>query len=183
MLITRASCCFIALIAASCTTTGPYSNDYPLSDDVFHSRDGVLTGKIPQGWFSSLEDTLTPALTAWIVKNDLTASLSLKILSLDRLSAQRVLNEGVMLLAHISAAFHGEALHVQASELKEFEFRGKKYCGYELGDGSGRRRIVVFTARSRFYECEARVFGASRSDGELPSVFSAQQTLLSSLRF
>ena len=179
----KVACSLLAFLLASCAASLPYSTEYPLTQEVFRSRDGVLSGRVPQGWFSSTEDTLAFALTAWLIKDDLSASLSLRVLHLDRLSAERVSREGLNLLATISAAFRVDQGSVPVTGAREFEIRGRKYCGYELGDGPDRQRVVLFSARGIYYECEARLVKGRSASEDILHVFSAQQTLLASLTF
>ncbi len=89
----------LAFLAAACASSLPYSADYPLTDATLTSRDGVLTGRIPLGWFSSTEDSLAEALTAWLIKEDYSAILIVKEIRLDDLASRRVRKEGLRLLA------------------------------------------------------------------------------------
>ena len=172
-----------ALLSISCAASLPYGIDYPLTEQMFRSRDGVFRGRIPKGWFSSTEDTVIPSVVAWLVKDDLSAAIGIRQLTLDPLSTSRVVKEGLELLAHISAGLHrSEGAQVSASP-KSFEMRGTKFCSYEVSNGGSFRRIVVFTARGRYYECDAVPVKSPGSAGDLAKMFTAQQTLLSSLSF
>lgn len=177
------ACCFLAILFVSCAASIPYSSDYPLTQESFRSRDGILNGRVPQGWFSSTDDTLGSALTAWFIRDDLSASLSLKELKLDRLTSQRVTSEGLKLLAHLSALFHVTQNAIPEIKPEEFEMQGKKYCAYECGLDRDKCRIVVFAAGGKYYECEARAVKGTWSTNDFNSIFSVQQTLLASLSF
>jgi len=97
--------------------------------------------------------------------------------------SERVSREGLHLLATISAAFRTDQSLGPAAEVREFEIRGRKYCGYEVGQGTDRQRVVVFSARGKYYECEARLVKGRRTAEDFLRVFSAQQSLLASLTF
>ena len=177
---------FGAAVAAAfsmlaCASTAPYPADYPLTEATFASRDGSFTGKIPLGWFSSTEDSLANALTAWLIKEDYSAILAVKEIKLDRLATERVQKEGLILLAQINASMEGasQLLH----DLKEFEMAKRKYAGYEQSAGETTARIVVFTGRGKFYSCTARTVKGTWSRTEIAEMFRAQQTLLASLMF
>ena len=175
----------LSFLLASCAASLPYATDYPLTKESFRSRDGVLKGQIPQGWVSASEDTLAPALMAWLIKEDFSATLAVEELRLDARSRRRVEEEGLKLLAHLSLSFPQRTLS-QPKVLdppKEFNMRGKQVCSYEVESGGERRRVVVFSAKGRFYECKAIAVKGKTSPQEVVRLYTAQQTLLSSLTF
>jgi hypothetical protein len=135
-----------AALAFSCAASLPYASDYPLTEQTFRSRDGSFSGKVPRGWFASSGDTVVPAVVAWLVRDDLSAAMGVRELNLDRLSGERVGKDGVQLLARISAGLHegGAGTSTVVSGAREFELRGKKFCGYEIASGGKRSRVVVF---------------------------------------
>lgn len=175
----------LAFLIASCTASLPYATDYPLSENVFRSRDGNFGGNVPRGWFDSSDDTLAPTLLMWLIREDFSAALTVQELRLDRLSLQRVEREGLPLLARISAGFHPADKSVIPSslELKEFELGGNKFCSYELPVSEGRSRVVVFGAKGKYYECEAHTLKGRWTGDELVRMFTAQQSVLASLRY
>jgi len=173
----------LSLIFASCAATLPYATDYPLTQELFHSRDGILTGKVPQGWFSSSDDTLAPALILWLIREDFSAALTVREIKLDQLSVQHVEKEGLELLAHISAGLHDENLPVKEIETQEFKINENKFCSYEVGSGVKRKRFVVFFTNGKYYECEARPLKGIWTGTDLVRLFTTQQTILSSLNF
>ena len=172
-----------ALLLASCAASIPYHTDYPLTTNVVHSRDGILSGNIPQGWFSSTLDTLGAALTILLMNDDVSATLSIRELKLDRLTSEQVNRRGLTLLAHLSQSFHLESAAGTVTEPQEFELRGKKFCSNEITDGSMRKRVVVFSANGRFYECEAQTVRNNWTGDQYARMFTAQQTFLSSLTY
>jgi len=177
----KAAFLLLSIILASCAAKIPYNSNYPLTNEWFHSRDGKLGGKVPEGWFTSTEDTLAPALTVWLIKEDFSAVLTIKELKLDQLTIQQVKKEGLELLARLSSRFQTENIPGQTIAPQEFEVRGKKYCSYEIGAGSQRKRMVVFTSGGKYYECEARAMKGIWTATELTRLFITQQTVLSSL--
>lgn len=173
----------LAFILASCAASLPYAIDYPLTRESFRSRDGVLSARVPEGWFSTTSDTLAPSLVAWLIRDDFAATLAVRELKLDRLAASRVEKEGMRLLALISAGMQQEGAKASSPEFREFELRGTKFCGYETGGGIVRKRVVVFSARGKFYECEAQPVKGTWTSADVARVFTAQQTLLWSMTF
>ena len=172
----------LTFILASCAAKLPYSTDFPLTQKSFHSRDGLLTGKIPQGWFSSTEDTLAPSLQVWLVRDDLFASISIKELKLDSSTKQQVEKEGLELLARISSGFNSDAPNIKI-EPQEFKLRGKAFCSYELNYDNIKKRVVVFSINWKYYECTAGTLKGSWSAFELSRMFTAQQTVLASISY
>jgi len=172
----------LAFVIASCTSSLQYSIDYPLTKELFHSRDGVFNGRIPQGWFCSSEDSLSPALRAWFIKEDYSASINIQELHLDRLAARRVEKEGLKLLAQLSLASRQDsATKTFTDSPKEFKIRGKEFCSYEVKGNGNRTRVVVFPAKGKFYECVAMALKGTSLSQEIARLFSTQQSLLSSL--
>ena len=174
-----------AVLFISCAASLPYGVDYPLTDQTFRSRDGVFSGRVPRGWFSSAGDTLIPAVVAWLIKDDLSATVGVKELSLDSPASLRVEKEGPELLAQLDASLRQggpDSVQLVVSP-KVFDMEGKKFCSYEIFAGGKRTRIVVFSARGRHYECEAVAVKRPASASETIRMFTAQQTFLSSLKF
>ena len=174
-----------ALLSISCAASLPYSMDYPLTEQTFRSRDGVFTCKVPQGWFTSSGDTIVPAVVAWLMKDDLSATMGVKEINLDRAAARRVEEDGLEFLATMSAALRqGDASAPSVVVApKEFEMRGRKFCSYETGGNGKRTRVVVFSAKGRYYECQAEQVNGAGSANDLVKMFTAQQTFLASMTF
>jgi hypothetical protein len=175
----------VAVLLSSCAPHYlPYPSDYPMANETFQARENMCIGKIPQGWFYASEDTLAPSLLAWVVKEDYSASLTLKELRLDRLTEKRVEKEGLKLLANISMAYQNEggADNIDVAP-REFSLRGRDYCGYELQAGGERRRFVVFSAKGRYFECGAMPMKGAWTSDDLTKLFTAQQTFLIYLAF
>ena len=171
----------LGLLAVSCASTVPYASDYPLSAELFRTREGGLTGRVPRGWSSQARDTLAPALAAWLLRDDAAASLAFRELKLDAVSARAVEDEGPAFLARLSAGMlPGGA---GGAERRVFEIGGRKFCAYETGEGGSRRRIVVFGSAGKFYECEARAVKGRWSADDFAKLFSAQQSMLATLSF
>jgi len=174
---------FLSLLFVSCAAKLPYSFDYPLTNETFFSRDGSFYGLVPQGWFASTGDTLAPALSAWLVKEDFSAVLTLRELQLDQLSSNRVEIEGLELLANISVATHNGDSSITELVIppKEYTMHDRKYCGYEVHNGDRQERIVVFSAKGRYYESEAIQLQGRWQRDETMKLFMAQQALLFSI--
>jgi len=175
----KAAHLFLAVVLASCAASIPYSTEYPLTPSLFRSRDGAFSGRIPAGWFSSTEDTLAPALTAWLIREDYSATLTIRELRLDRLSDDRVTDNGLTLLASLNAAFEGHTAKLR--EVKEYAIGGKKFCGYEFGPSESPGRAVVFAAGAKYYSCTAQRVKGTWSKADYNMLFSAQETVLRSI--
>jgi hypothetical protein len=169
----------LALLLASCAATVPYSTEYPLTPALFHSRDSAFSGRIPAGWFSSTEDTLAPALAAWLIREDYGATLAVRELRLDRLSQANVKSDGLTLLAKLNAAFEHHSAEMR--EVKEYKIGGKQFCGYEYGPSDSPGRVVVFAAGAKYYSCTARRVRGTWSKSDFTALFSAQESVLGSL--
>lgn len=176
----------LSAILSSCSTAYlPYPYNYPLRNEAFLSRDSNFTGFVPVGWFYSSEDTLAPACAAWVVKDDFSEVFSVRELHLDRLTMERVQKEGLELLANISMASQAEnpASIDPENKPKLYKMRDREYCGYELTEKNTRKRVVVFSAVGKYYECVAAPVKGTPPQEELAKLFTAQQAFLRSLRF
>ena len=173
--------CIPALLLSSCAPSIPYATDYPLTQSFFRSRDNLFTGRVPVGWFSSTEDSLAPALTAWLIREDFSATLTIKELRLDRLTEQRIHDDGLKLLATLNGAL--ERHTKQMREVWEYRMDGKLFCGYEFESPEAPGRVVVFSAKEKFYACTAQRVTGSWTREDFIMLFRAQQSVLGSLIF
>jgi hypothetical protein len=174
---------FLSLLVWGCRAHLTYINDYPMSTATFVTRDGLIRGAVPEGWFISHEDTLVPTLTAWLVKNDFSASISLRELSVDPATARQIKNDGLDFLAKLSMKFHEAPAgrNVSSTQPNNFEMKGIKFCEYESGGPESRSRVIVFSASGRYFECEAQAAKSGWSEKDLNQLFRIQQSVIASL--
>lgn len=173
----------LTLLVWGCRAHLSYINDYPMSTTTFVTNDGMVRGSVPEGWFVSHEDTLVPTLTAWLVKNDFSASISFRELSVDPVTGRDIQKKGLELLARLSMRFHETAgtKSVPPPHPNTFELMNNRFCEYEIGGPDSRSRIVVFSARGRYYECEAQSAKGGWSENDLHQLFRIQQSVVASL--
>ena len=171
----------LSIIFTACAAKLPYATDYPMTRQIFHSRDGVLAGSIPSGWFTPLDDTLSPAIVGWLIKDDFSASITIMELKLDNNTENRVRKEGIELLARISIGLLEDNYRAQDFQYQIFELKGKEYCSYEFSNGFGRRRMAVFSSAGKYYQCESRPVRGEWTGTDLAKLFTVQQTFLFSL--
>ncbi len=145
----------------------------------FTARNGSFTGNVPQGWIVSDDDSIAPGLLCWLLKDDLSASITVQELRPDKATTQRVKDDGLKLLAAATAGFHDEA--PVSVEPKEFEFHGRRYCSYETGKGANRKRYVLFESSGRYFECEAGAVKGEWRPSEIDRLFSVQQSVLATI--
>lgn len=174
---------FLGFLFSSCAASLPYTTDYPLTDQRFHSRDRMFSGNIPRGWFSATDDSLGSAVNALLIREDYSAALTVKEIKLDRSSIEHIRKEGLKLLARLSLLFRHEDAPGAEPETMEFELRGKHYCSYERMLKNATTRVVVFTAAGKYYECEMRSMKGQWPGEELKRMFTVQQTVLASLTY
>ncbi len=173
----------LALLLAACAARVTYPADYPLLTSQFLFRNAPVHGRIPQGWFSSTEDTLTPALSAWLLAGDYSASISIRELQVDQRTRGELRDEGLELLARLSMAFRTAERGETFSDPQTFTLNGKSYCSYEVPSPGKRARIVVFIAADRFFECEAAPSAPKATAADTERLFRIQQSVVSSLSF
>jgi len=143
----------------------------------------MFSGRIPYGWFSSTNDTLAQALVVWLLKEDFSAAITIRELILDRLSSKRVQKEGLETLAFISAGFRTSNSNNLKTNPVTFKLNGKEFCSYELITNTIQKRIVVFSLKGKYYECESSPLKMQLSKEEIINLFTIQQTVLSSITF
>ncbi len=168
----------LALFLWSCGSSIPYKDDYPMLANRFTAANGLFSGSVPQGWIVS-DDSIAPGLACWLLREDFAASIAMRELHPDKLSRERISHDGLKLLAAISAGFHEDA--PVTMEPQEFEIRGRKYCSYEIGKSVNRKRLVLFESGGRYFECEAGAVKGEWRPSEINTLFSIQQSVLSSI--
>jgi len=154
-----------------------------MTSEVFQSHDGMLRGRVPSGWFISADDTIAPSLSVWLLREDISATMTVRELNVDSLTAARIKKEGLELLAILSAGYQGLKAGTDITNLKEYSLAGKIFCSYETGPENDRRRVVVFRARGKYFECEARILNGNRGSERLQELFTVQQSVLASLTY
>lgn len=166
----------------SCASRPPVLITYPLLTETVQSEDGAFTGQVPRGWYSAGKDTIPPGVSAWLLRDDFSAALAVKEISLDRLSAQRVREQGLRFLAELSLGFRNSPTdRSKKVQVSEFDLNNRKFCGYELRqEGKEWKSIIVFAVKGRYYECEA--LSNNTAPDFVKTIFAAQQAFLSSLR-
>ena len=176
----------LSFFIMACAGSLRYASDYPLSAEKIRSRDGAFSGRIPQGWFFSSDDSLAPALVAWLIRDDFSATLAVREIILDQLTRKQIRKEGLELLARSTIGMHGNpggAGTGVVAEPKMFEVAGKKFCSYEVREDSISARVVVFEGNGKYYECEAKPAKGKWTQEDVMLLFTTQQTFLSTLTF
>lgn len=159
----------------------PYKPDYPLTKEIFYSRDGTLSGRVPQDWFISSDDTLAPSLSVWLLKEDLSATIVIRELILDSLTVENVRRKGLKILAAVSAAYHNIDIVKSKIVFQQYKLGTKDLCSFENGEGKKHSRFVVFAINKRYYECEARFLKEDWKLEDIETLHSAQETVLYTL--
>ncbi|TAK57017.1 MAG: hypothetical protein EPO24_10360, partial [Bacteroidetes bacterium] len=145
----------VCLLLSSCAPGIRYAFDSPLSNESFSARSGIFTGKIPSGWFTSQDSAVAQQLEAWLIRNDLSATIMFRELHLDTQAKEMFMDEGLEFLATLSKSFYGGDSLILVQEPEEFTIGNTTFCSYELTVEKKFKRVVVFTSGSRYIECEA----------------------------
>lgn len=177
----RLSLFLLAILLASCASDVTYRANAPLSGEEFVAKDELFSGSIPRGWFAASPDGMTSGFSAWLVNDEFSASIIFKELQLNDLAGQRVRNGGLKFLATLSYATRVQSEEQRRVDVREFSLGSKKFCSYELPEAGSSRRVVVFILNGRCFESEAVTTRGRWSSEALSKLFTAQQTVLSSL--
>jgi hypothetical protein len=154
-----------------------------MSNEQFHSRSEYFSGTIPQGWFSSSDTSVAQSLEAWLLSDDLMSAIIIRELHLDELSKQQVQKEGLEFLATLSKSFSETDSSTSYQHQIEFKLGQTEFFSYESVSDSIITRTAVFAVNNRFFECEAMPLYKSFRCVLPLSLFSVQQSVLSSLKF
>jgi hypothetical protein len=171
-------CC---ILLAGCAAPLTYAPDVPLSAERFSSRDSILRGRIPPGWFVSTQDTLAPALQTWLLMQDFSAEILFREIQLDSSTRALIASRGLDELATFVRSFHTEENGGASAGPESFSLGGNTFSAFELGTGSGRMRVAVFAKGGKYYECAAHALKESASSPRGEALFRIQQSVLSSL--
>lgn len=148
----------LSLFLMSCASRPPAASAYPLLDKTVQTIGGAVSGRIPMGWTATASDTLPAGVEAWLISEDRGAFMALREINLDRPTSQRVRQEGLELLARLSAAFRADSGHAAAAMPVRLGVLGTtNVCSYELTVGAEWKNVIVLTLKGRYYECEANV--------------------------
>ncbi|HUN66080.1 MAG TPA: hypothetical protein VMW43_08245 [Bacteroidota bacterium] len=178
----RALCALLLLALAGCSSPPPPDHDYPMGPLTFAVRGSSLHGTIPAGWFVPASDTLTPALDAWLVREDFSASISLREISPDAESRRRIAKEGMILLASMSMAFRDAGTIIPPSAPPSvFRIHEREFGRYETDNSGCLGAVVVFTHGGKYYECEARQHKQGLGEEDMAQLRRAQLAVLFSL--
>lgn len=169
------------LLIAGCAAPLTYLPNAPLGTEQFSSRDNILRGRIPPGWFVSTQDTLVPMLQSWLLREDLSAEIMFRHILVDSGVAALARARGLDALAGFIRSFYVEEYGNAASEPETFTLGSRTFSAIELGAGTRRIRVVVFAEGGRYYECSARTIKDTEAAPRGEALFRIQQSVLSSL--
>jgi hypothetical protein len=174
---------FLSLVLWGCASKLPYVSTFPLTEKYFHSRDGIFYGKIPTGWFSATDDTLGPSVSVWLLREDFSASITIRELKLNNFSRDQIEKGGLELLARLSAANYIEDGFPPQVEPICFKLKAKEFCSYEISVEGELRRFVLYSAKGRFYECTTRQLKGEWQTTDTQKLFIVQQSILGSIGY
>ena len=175
----------LVVVLVSCTSSrySTYDSDYPLTNEIAKSKSGVLNVRIPQGWYSVLEND-GKGIDLWLVKEDYSASLSFMAFNINS-ELQRSGNtlESILNFSKILKEKTLIEPFKQVGEDESFRINSFNCTGYKYYSNEGLlSRGVVFSYREKYYELTAQPVkiesGASIESEEL---FSIQNSVIASL--
>ncbi len=159
-----------------------YSDSAPLSGVVFRIRHGGIAGMIPEGWEAQgprSGDDSSAALT--LSKGD-SLRIAFRPVSLDSTAMVYFTKNGIVDLASLTRTLHDSSVGTTRKGIKKFTSGERDCAAYEVTKGGRRIRVVVFPAGKYYYECEAWSLTPLSGPESYDRLFSAQQTVVKSLR-
>ncbi len=178
----------VSTVIIGCAASSPYPDNYPLTEEVVKSLNGELELKVPQGWFSTVDQNSPPNLLAWLVKEDYSATMAITEIQADEVTRRKITKEGLETLAFISFKLKAERAKGKGeliSEPKGFKLNDQEFCSYEYSP-DGRQtivRVVVFATEKHLYDFAMVPIARPGMKIDQRSLFVIQQSVLSSLRW
>lgn len=172
----------LALALTACVSSRGYRDDHPLTDRTASLTDGerIVVG-IPEGWEGSGGFVAGEGYSVLLVSGD-TMSIAFREIFLDEAASSYYREAEIAQLAALSRTLHDSAAAVETGGIREFSYGGREFAAYEYRGKDGPRRVAVFSAGGRFFECEAFSDGPLSGPASYGGLFSAQQAVLRSLR-
>lgn len=167
------------LIRCASSLSSVYSFDYPLSNERAYSTLSNISVKIPDGWYQ-IEDNEYGTISLWLVKNDLSASLTFNVINVDEAALKENPEDILTRVSEYNKIFVKAKLggsFTGFSDEEEFELNGKNFVSYRYANSENQHvRVIVFRYKEKFYELVA-VSGNQFSK----VVFEIQNSILTSL--
>ncbi len=145
-------------------------------------QEGNLSGAIPLGWTASSPRNGGDSSAALTLSEGDSLRIVFRSVDLDSAAAAYFSKRGLADLASLTRTLHDSTAGTGRSGIDRFSLEGRDYASYEVKTGGKRTRVVVFTAGGCYFECEAGVVGQVVVAATYKRLFSAQQTVLRSLR-
>ena len=179
---------FTALFLSSCGTssTSLYDFNYPLTGEKALAANSVFSVNVPEGWYK-VDNNQNNALTLWLVKKDLSASMQIMpIIPDDKLNGQNNRTKLESLLDY-SKIFKKEEVGKKFRTIgsdEYFELNNRPCTAYSfINKDNLQARIVIFNKDNAYYEFTASPSPKTDSTKYIPAeLFSAQNSVLSSLK-
>jgi hypothetical protein len=148
-----------SLLLFSCSS-GRLSSEYRpfLSRDVAPSHSTELKVKIPNGWFTAL-DNENNLIDLWLIKDDYSAMLNFALINLDDAAVKEAGDNLLAAALKFSKKFRQTALKKELELQGEDEFieiGANKFGIYKYKNGNGAiARVAVFRYKERIFEVTA----------------------------
>ncbi len=169
----------VLLIKCTSSLTSIYSFDHPLSNERAYSTLSNISVRIPDGWYQ-VEDNEYGTISLWLVKDDLSASLTFNVINVDETILKENPDDALSRVSEYNKIFVKAKLgksFAGFSNEEKFELNGKDFISYQYTNNENQYiRVVVFRYKEKFYELVA-VSG----NQFIKEVFETQNSILTSL--
>jgi len=177
---------FLIIFIFSCTSSrySTYSSDYPMTKEVVSSQSDVLYVKVPEGWYSVLDND-GKGIDLWLVKEDYSASLNFMAINVDN-PGQKSNDDGLKSILYYSKVLKKADMGESFKTLDEDEYFqiNSINCGaYKYLSKEGLPvRVVVFKYGESYFEMTA--LPVRKTDGEYidpDELFRVQNSVIASI--
>jgi len=173
---------FFTFFLVSCGSGVRYADTLPLSDLAFRVGSGRLTGFVPAGWTTATPARGDEASGSLVLARGDSLRMVVRALTLDSTAASYFADRGPGELARLNRTLRDTSSAGRIGGISRFSINDRDYAAYELHDGNGRSRVVLFRWGDSWFECEAVALRKLSGNKSYDDLFSSQQTLLGSLR-
>jgi hypothetical protein len=166
----------------SCGSGVRYSDELPLSTLIFRAGAGRLSGLVPEGWTTAPRDAADESSGTLVLVRGDSLRIVVRSLLLESTAAAYYSGRGPADLASLNRTLRDTSSAGRMGGISTFSIRDRNFAAYELHAPAARSRVVVFNSGEAWFECEAMADRTLSGETSYDDLFSAQQTLLASLR-
>lgn len=185
--MSRSPAAFLLALAAtltlsSCGSSSRYADTLPLSSERFLLPGTEIVGMVPAGWSLAAPEGAAAGGPSVTLSEGDTFRIAFRPITLDAPAEEFFRRRGLKELAAMVRTLHDTAAGTRSDGIERFRSGATECAAFETGAGEDRKRVVVFTAGGKWFECEGWATSPLRAGASRARLFSAQQSAIRSMR-